>query len=125
MPLSDKEKENIISKALGSPEGRIALAQAMVQPISEMLDIWGFGSNDLFSCESDRNIALAALSRYENNIAKGKVYSDFITNDIKMIYVKWGIKEGSAINTIRVEMEEQKRIALEEMIGSRFDILDL
>jgi len=125
MPMTDKEKEDIISQALGTQEGREALAHVMVEPISQMLDIWGVGSNELFSCESDRNVALAALSRYEKNIANGKVYSDFITNDIKKIYAHWEVKEGCATSILKEEMEENRRVALEEMIDSRFDILDL
>ncbi len=42
-PLTDREKELVIAEALKTPEGRDALAKAMVEPIRKALDYHGVG----------------------------------------------------------------------------------
>lgn len=115
MPLTDKQKENIISEALGTPEGRTALAQAMVEPIAESLELLGTYHNVMQ--EPTKEIALECLSRYEKNIVNGKVYSEHVVESINKIYDQWDIERGGAINILIKNREN--------IIDSRFDILDL
>ena len=61
MPLSDKEKESIIDQALGTPEGRMALAQAMVAPISAAILETNLANKLLFEEEKEYDI-----NRYED-----------------------------------------------------------
>ena len=69
MQLTDKEKENIIAQALGTPEGRRALACSMIPSIQDGIEL--FGMYEGFQ-EPTREMALDCLSRYEKNIAKAK-----------------------------------------------------
>ena len=48
-PLTNAEKEYIITQALGTPEGKAALALAMCEPIRRRLDYQGVGKKLLFS----------------------------------------------------------------------------
>lgn len=118
MPLTDKEEASILAQALMTDDGRTALDHAMVIPISDSLEL--FGKNNLM-IESTREIALGCLSRYEKNIANGKFYSDRIVKAINTIYDRWDIEREKA----KMILDELKRIADEEKIDNRFDILDL
>ena len=118
MPTMNEEKASIIAQALMTDDGRTALAHAMVIPISDSLEL--FGMSDVMR-EPTREIALVCLSRYEKNIANGKVYTDYIVKAINKIYAQWDIERGNAKNIL----DEVKRITEEEKIDNRFDILDL
>ena len=50
-PLTDEEKEYVIAQALKTPEGRAALANAMVEPIRNSLDYHGVGKKLLMANE--------------------------------------------------------------------------
>ena len=118
MGFTNKEKEEIISKALSTPEGRLALAQSMTSSISDALDLFGMDSLIFSSVEPTKEIAIECLSRYEINIANGKTYDEFIIKDINSIYEKWDIKKGEATRLLNQLKNDNK-------IKSRFDILDL
>ncbi len=125
MPLTDQEKENIISQALMTDEGRTALAQAMVDPIQAMVEpinesMFLFGMHNSVDELPTKNTVLECLYRYEKNIAKGKKYNSYTTRDINKIYRIWDIKKGEPtifFNTCPLDPLD--------FIESRFDILDL
>ena len=94
----------------------------MVQSIADSIEL--FATHNVMQ-EPTREMALGSLSRYEKNIAKGKVYNASITKSINKIYTQWGIEVGCATEIMKEEFDEQQRILIEEKIDSRFDILDL
>jgi len=122
MPLSDQEKETIISHALATDAGRTALAQAMCEPIRESLDLFGMAGS-IFQ-EPTREMALGALSRYEKNVANGKIFSDGIVSSINDIYDRWDVKRGHATSILNgYKVEKYGDIVSDPK--KRFDILDL
>jgi len=98
MPLTDQEKEFLISEALMTDSGRTALAQAMCEPISRALDYQGVGRRLLMVDE----LPEGAHARYERDVAA----------------VAWVIERRQEGNII--EKEE-----ISDPIESRFDILDI
>lgn len=63
--LSNQEKEMIIAQALETDEGRVALAQAMVEPIRRSLEYQAVGRKLLMVDE----LPQGALARYERDVA--------------------------------------------------------
>ena len=64
-PLTNKEKELIIAQALQTPEGREALAKAMVEPIRRSLEYQAVGRKLLMVDE----LPQGALKRYERDVS--------------------------------------------------------
>jgi len=63
--ISDQEKEYVIAQSLESDEGRVALAQAMVDPIRRSLEYQAVGRKLLMVDE----LPQGALARYERDVA--------------------------------------------------------
>ena len=121
MPITDKEKEDIIAKAMETPEGRMALACSMVPVIQDGLDLLG---TDYMFQDPTRDKALECLSRYEKNIAKGKIYADGIVDSISDIYDRWDIKRGRATSILKGYIIEDYEDIFSDN-HDRFEILDL
>ena len=63
--LTTEQKEAVIAQALGTDEGRVALAQAMVEPIRRSLEYQAVGRKLLLVDE----LPQGALARYERDVA--------------------------------------------------------
>ena len=63
--LTQEQKEAVIAQALQTDEGRVALAQAMVEPIRRSLDYQAVGRKLLLVDE----LPQGALARYERDVA--------------------------------------------------------
>ena len=61
----NEQKEEIIAQALDTPEGRVSLAQAMVEPIKIALEYQAIGRKLLMVDE----LPQGALPRYERDVA--------------------------------------------------------
>lgn len=112
--LSDAEKESIIAGALETDEGRIALAQAMVEPIRRSLDYQGVGRRLLMVDE----LPQGALPRYERDVAS-----------IAHIVARQGINpdqiiEGEEILVPTFEVASNPTVRLSDIRARRFNIVD-
>jgi hypothetical protein len=63
--LTNEQKEAVIAQALNTDEGRVALAQAMVEPIRRSLEYQAVGRKLLLVDE----LPQGALARYERDVA--------------------------------------------------------
>lgn len=111
---SDSEKEAIIATALETDEGRIALAQSMVEPIRRSLEYQAVGRKLLMVDE----LPQGALARYERDVAS-----------IAHIIARRGavpdqITEGEEILVPTFEIAAYPTIRLAEIKARRFYIVD-
>jgi len=111
---SDAQKEAVIAQALETDEGRVALAQSMVEPIRRSLEYQAVGRKLLMVDE----LPQGALARYERDVAsvahviprRGAV-PDMIT-------------EGEEILVPTFEIAAYPTIRLSEIKARRFYIVD-
>jgi len=111
---SDNEKEAIIATALETDEGRIALAQSMVEPIRRALEYQAVGRKLLMVDE----LPQGALARYERDVAS-----------IAHVIARRGavpdqITEGEEILVPTFEIAAYPTIRLAEIKARRFYIVD-
>lgn len=111
---SDSEKEAIIATALETDEGRIALAQSMVEPIRRSLEYQAVGRKLLMVDE----LPQGALARYERDVAS-----------IAHVIARRGavpdqITEGEEILVPTFEIAAYPTIRLAEIKARRFYIVD-
>jgi len=112
--LTDKEKEEIIAQAMETEEGRVALAQAMVEPIRRALEYQAVGRKLLMVDE----LPQGALARYERDPAaiahvvarKGAVPDMFV--------------EGEEVLVPTFEIAAHPTVKLSEIKARRFYIVD-
>lgn len=108
------EREMLISQALESPEGRVALAQAMVEPIRRALEYQAVGRKLLMIDE----LPQGALPRYEKDVRQtAQVIS-------RRGGVPRGITEGEEILVPLFEIATHPTIRLSEVKARRFFIVD-
>lgn len=112
--LTDSEKEQIIAQALETDEGRVALAQAMVEPIRRSLEYQAVGRKLLMIDE----LPQGALARYERDVAS-----------IAHVISRRGavpdqIQEGEEILVPTFEIAAHPTVRLSEIKARRFYIVD-
>jgi hypothetical protein len=112
--LTDKQKEEIIAQALNTEEGRVALAQAMVEPIRRSLEYQAVGRKLLMVDE----LPQGALARYERDVAA-----------IAHVVSRRGavpdqIQEGEEILVPTFEIAAHPTVRLSEIKARRFYIVD-
>lgn len=112
--LTDSEKESIIAQALETDEGRVALAQSMVEPIRRSLEYQAVGRKLLMVDE----LPQGALARYERDVAA-----------VAHIVARRGavpdmITEGEEILVPTFEIAAYPTIRLSEIKARRFYIVD-
>lgn len=112
--LSDSEKEAVIAQALETDEGRVALAQAMVEPIRRSLEYQAVGRKLLMVDE----LPQGALARYERDVASvAHVIS-------RRGAVPDQIVEGEEILVPTFEIAAHPTVRLSEIKARRFYIVD-
>lgn len=112
--ISDDQKEAIIAQALETDEGRVALAQAMVEPIRRSLEYQAVGRKLLMVDE----LPQGALARYERDLAAvAHVVS-------RRGAVPDQIQEGEEILVPTFEIAANPTIRLSEIKARRFYIVD-
>lgn len=112
--VNDGRREALIATALETPEGRVALAQAMVEPIKRALEYQAIGRKLLMVDE----LPQGALARYEKDVAstahviarRGAV-PDRITEGEEVLVPTW-------------EIAANPQIRLSEIKARRFYIVD-
>jgi len=112
--LTDSQKEEIIAQALNTDEGRVALAQAMVEPIRRSLEYQAVGRKLLMVDE----LPQGALARYERDVAA-----------IAHVIARRGavpdqIQEGEEILVPTFEIAAHPTVRLSEIKARRFYIVD-
>lgn len=112
--LTNEMKEAIIAQALNTDEGRVALAQAMVEPIRRSLEYQGVGRKLLLVDE----LPQGALARYERDVSA-----------IAHIISRRGavpdqIQEGEEILVPTFEIAANPLVRLSEIKARRFYIVD-
>ena len=112
--LTDQEREEIIAQALSTDEGRVALAQAMVEPIRRALEYQAVGRKLLMVDE----LPQGALARYERDVAS-----------IAHVISRRGavpdqITEGEELLVPTFEIAANPTIRLSEIKARRFYIVD-
>ena len=108
------ERETLIAQALESTEGRVALAQAMVEPIRRALEYQAIGRKLLMIDE----LPQGALPRYEKDVRQtAQVIS-------RRGAVPRGITEGEEILVPLFEIATHPTIRLSEVKARRFFIVD-
>jgi len=87
VPLTNTEKEYIISQALETPEGRAALAKAMIEPIRDQVE---YDETGIPCCGHDYN----TMNR-EELVAKWGPETDYETRkeQINKLRIEHGYKE--------------------------------
>jgi hypothetical protein len=112
--MSDEKKQHIVAQALQSEEGRVALAQAMVEPIRRALEYQAVGRKCLMVDE----LPQGALARYERDVtAKAYVIS-------RRGAVPDQITEGEEVLVPTFEIAVNPQIRLSEIKARRFYIVD-
>jgi len=112
--LSDADKEMIIAQALETDEGRVALAQAMVEPIRRSLEYQAVGRKLLMVDE----LPQGALARYERDVASiAHVVS-------RRGAVPEQIQEGEEFLVPTFEIAAYPTVRLSEIKARRFYIVD-
>lgn len=111
---TDVEREALIAQALESDEGRVALAQAMVEPIRRALEYQAVGRKLLLIDE----LPQGALARYERDV-----------RSIAYVLSRRGgvpdmITEGEEILVPTFEIATNPTIRLSEIKARRFYIVD-
>lgn len=112
--LTPEQKEAVIAQALNTDEGRVALAQAMVEPIRRSLEYQAVGRKLLLVDE----LPQGALARYERDVAA-----------IAHIIARRGavpdqIQEGEEILVPTFEIAANPQVRLSEIKARRFYIVD-
>ena len=108
------EREALISQALETPEGRVALAQAMVEPIRRALEYQAVGRKLLMVDE----LPQGAYARYEKDVRQvAHVIS-------RRGAVPDGITEGEEVLVPTFEIATNPTIRLSEVKARRFYIVD-
>ena len=112
--LTDAQKEEVIAQALETDEGRVALAQAMVEPIRRSLEYQAVGRKLLMVDE----LPQGALARYERDVAA-----------IAHVVSRRGavpdqIQEGEEILVPTFEIAANPSVRLSEIKARRFYIVD-
>lgn len=112
--ISDQDKEMVIAQALETDEGRVALAQAMVEPIRRSLEYQAVGRKLLMVDE----LPQGALARYERDVAS-----------IAHVVSRRGavpdqIQEGEEILVPTFEIAANPTVRLSEIKARRFYIVD-
>ena len=108
------EREALIAQALDTPEGRVALAQAMVEPIRRALEYQAVGRKLLMVDE----LPQGAYARYEKDVrSTAHVIS-------RRGAVPDGITEGEEILVPTFEIATNPTIRLSEIKARRFYIVD-
>jgi len=112
--MTDEQKQRVVAQALETEEGRVALAQAMVEPIRRALEYQAVGRKCLMVDE----LPQGALARYERDVhSKATVISrrggvpDLIT-------------EGEEVLVPTFEIAVNPQIRLSEIKARRFYIVD-
>ena len=112
--ITDEDKQAIVAQALETEEGRVALAQAMVEPIRRALEYQAVGRKCLMVDE----LPQGALARYERDVtAKAWVVS-------RRGAVPDAITEGEEILVPTFEIATNPTIRLSEIKARRFYIVD-
>jgi|TARA_Y100000310_G_scaffold333176_1_gene410178 hypothetical protein len=112
--LTDEQKETVIAQALDTDEGRVALAQAMVEPIRRSLEYQAVGRKLLMVDE----LPQGALARYERDVAS-----------IAHVISRRGgvpeqIQEGEEFLVPTFEIAAYPTVRLSEIKARRFYIVD-
>lgn len=112
--LTAEQKEAVIAQALGTDEGRVALAQAMVEPIRRSLEYQAVGRKLLLVDE----LPQGALARYERDVSA-----------IAHVIARRGavpdqIQEGDEILVPTFEIAANPQVRLSEIKARRFYIVD-
>ena len=112
--LTNEQKEAVIAQALQTDEGRVALAQAMVEPIRRSLEYQAVGRKLLLVDE----LPQGALARYERDVAA-----------IAHVIARRGavpdqIQEGEEILVPTFEIAANPSVRLSEIKARRFYIVD-
>lgn len=111
---ADQEKEALIAQALETPEGRTALAQAMVEPIRRALEYQAIGRKLLMVDE----LPQGALARYERDVrATAHIIS-------RRGAVPDAIQEGEEVLVPTFEIATNPQVRLSEIKARRFYIVD-
>ena len=111
---NDTEREALIAQALETDEGRVALAQAMVEPIRRALEYQAVGRKLLMVDE----LPQGALPRYERDVrARAYVIS-------RRGAVPDAIQEGEEVLVPTFEIATNPSIRLSEIKARRFYIVD-
>ncbi len=108
------EREALIAQALETPEGRVALAQAMVEPIRRALEYQAVGRKLLMVDE----LPQGAYARYEKDVRQ----TAFVIS--RRGAVPDGITEGEEILVPTFEIATNPTIRLSEVKARRFYIVD-
>lgn len=112
--FTNEQKEAVIAQALNTDEGRVALAQAMVEPIRRSLEYQAVGRKLLMVDE----LPQGALARYERDVAA-----------IGYVLARRGavpdqIQEGEEILVPTFEIAANPSVRLSEIKARRFYIVD-
>jgi len=112
--VNDQEREALIAQALETDEGRVALAQAMVEPIRRALEYQAVGRKLLMVDE----LPQGALARYERDV-----------RSVAHVLPRRGavpdqITEGEEILVPTFEIATNPQIRLSEIKARRFYIVD-
>lgn len=110
----DAKKEAVLAQALETAEGRVALAQAMVEPIKRALEYQAIGRKLLMVDE----LPQGALARYEKDVAS-----------VAYVIARRGavpdrIVEGEEVLVPTFEIAANPQIRLSEIKARRFYIVD-
>lgn len=111
---TDAEREAVIAQALETPEGRVQLAQAMVEPIKRSLEYQAIGRKLLMVDE----LPQGALPRYEKDVASVAYVISRRGN------VPDRIVEGEEVLVPLFELAVNPTIRLSEIKARRFYIVD-
>jgi hypothetical protein len=112
--FTDAQRDAIIAQALETPEGRVALAQAMIEPIKRALEYQAIGRKLLMVDE----LPQGALARYERDVAS-----------VAYVISRRGavpdrITEGEEVLVPTFEIAVNPQIRLSEIKARRFYIVD-
>lgn len=110
----NQERETVIAQALDTPEGRVALAQAMVEPIRRALEYQAVGRKLLMVDE----LPQGAYARYEKDVRATAI----------VISRRGGVPdeiiEGEEVLVPTFEIATNPQIRLSEVKARRFYIVD-
>jgi hypothetical protein len=111
---NEYDRELLIAQALETPEGRVALAQAMVEPIKRALEYQAIGRKLLMVDE----LPQGALARYEKDVAS----TAYVV--ARRGGVRDRIVEGEEVLVPTWEIAANPQIRLSEIKARRFYIVD-
>lgn len=110
----DAEREAVIAQALETGEGRVALAQAMVEPIRRALEYQAVGRKLLMVDE----LPQGALARYERDV-RSVAYVISRRGGVPM-----EMQEGEEVLVPTFEIATNPKVRLSEIKARRFYIVD-